>query len=370
VIGRLYRMGQGQVVRWHIVMCSGTYSIVQEDKMCRKIVPEILFTGRIPKRIKGRTLRLMVAYEILRMKFAHPFNRFAWVVNPPSRVEDYTSPAMVRMGHFISSIVEQVLSMKPTEDNENILNTLESMVFGLLHWFKDNGDRRQNMFKLADLDKYEERSRKHKIDCPEAPFWKPRNSKMNVHHYFAHVTDESETPDPDAQSDLVDNGCTCVCDPGSCLYHRRMLGFNEDLPADHPANLDAPNNLRELTDTICQFLEKNNLARPYEFEDPNIRNDPLPVSDGQPRAHFVGYSDQDLEERRAEIGSDMSETELQESFMEGIIEGATEMEERSRWSGDNLFNLVHKKAVEILGDAAQRADTSSDEDNDRPTSGS
>ncbi|KAL2173045.1 uncharacterized protein P884DRAFT_273563 [Thermothelomyces heterothallicus CBS 202.75] len=111
--------------------------------------------------------------------------------------------------------------------------------------------------------------------------------------------------------------------------------FNEDLLANHPTNLDAPNNLRELTDTICQFLEKNNLAKPYEFKDPNIRNDPLP----------------DLEERRAEIGSDMSETELQESFMEGIIKGATEMEERSRWSGDNLFNLVSKKAVEILGDA-------------------
>ncbi|KAL2173046.1 uncharacterized protein P884DRAFT_303798 [Thermothelomyces heterothallicus CBS 202.75] len=50
---------------------------LHQDKICRKIVPEILFTGRIPKRIKGRTLCLMVAYEILRMKFAYPFNRFA-----------------------------------------------------------------------------------------------------------------------------------------------------------------------------------------------------------------------------------------------------------------------------------------------------
>lgn len=63
VIGRLLRMGQKGVVVWFILVCCGTYALVLEDKMCRKIVPEILYTGRIPAWIGGSRIRRMVAFD-------------------------------------------------------------------------------------------------------------------------------------------------------------------------------------------------------------------------------------------------------------------------------------------------------------------
>jgi hypothetical protein len=88
-LGRLKRMDQKEIVTWYIVMCSGTYSMVMEDKMCRKIVPEILFTGRIPAWVTTPNLKTVIAYNILRLKVCHPFNRFVWLINPPGNIDNY-----------------------------------------------------------------------------------------------------------------------------------------------------------------------------------------------------------------------------------------------------------------------------------------
>ncbi|KAK4235237.1 hypothetical protein C8A03DRAFT_36921 [Achaetomium macrosporum] len=103
-------------VDWYVILCLGTYSAVLEDKMCRKMVPEILFTGRIPQWIDTPNLGMMVALEILRMKCSHPFNRFAWIINPPANIEDSASPIMERMGvvEWTATLVKVIADRETT----------------------------------------------------------------------------------------------------------------------------------------------------------------------------------------------------------------------------------------------------------------
>ena len=60
---RIVRMGQEKVVTWYVLITEGTYSVVMEDKMCRKIVPEIVFSGRISPWIKGSKIKRLNASE-------------------------------------------------------------------------------------------------------------------------------------------------------------------------------------------------------------------------------------------------------------------------------------------------------------------
>lgn len=46
-----------------------------------------------------------LCYEAARIMFSHPFNRYAWVAEPPQSVKDYTTPRMEAMGRFCSRIV-------------------------------------------------------------------------------------------------------------------------------------------------------------------------------------------------------------------------------------------------------------------------
>ncbi len=56
VWGRIARMGQSKLVTWYVLVTEGTYSMVMENKMCRKIVPEIVFSGRISSWIRSAKL--------------------------------------------------------------------------------------------------------------------------------------------------------------------------------------------------------------------------------------------------------------------------------------------------------------------------
>ncbi len=94
--GRISRMGQRVPPTWYTLVTEGSYSLVIEDRVCRKIIPEIVFAARIPKFITGPKLRHPVAYEILRFRGGHPFNRFVWAINPPVTPLDYTDHKMAR----------------------------------------------------------------------------------------------------------------------------------------------------------------------------------------------------------------------------------------------------------------------------------
>jgi len=45
------------------------------------------------------------AWEYARLFMAHPFNRFAWEVEPPQSISDYNSPRMKQIGLFYSRLV-------------------------------------------------------------------------------------------------------------------------------------------------------------------------------------------------------------------------------------------------------------------------
>jgi hypothetical protein len=179
----------------YIVICAGTYSHVVEDKMCRKIVPDILFTGRIPEWTEGATLRKMVAYEILRMKFAHSFNRFVWVCNPPASVAEYTSQKMTRLGQLCSKIVGQIVQSDPADElTKPILERLNKTVVHMMHWWADSRQKMES-FDLSKIEEDVGGSRTYQVKCFQAPFWKPKKLQLDVYSSFIMVAS------PDGEDD-------------------------------------------------------------------------------------------------------------------------------------------------------------------------
>ncbi|KAK4151717.1 hypothetical protein C8A00DRAFT_35617 [Chaetomidium leptoderma] len=291
VISRLYRIGQRWVVKWFIVVCAGTYSHVLEDKMCRKIVPEIIFTGRIPEWIKGATLRKMVAYEILRMKFSHPFNRFVWVINPPTSAADYTNAKMTRMGTLCSMIVNAIIKMDPEhEDTPTYLEQLESSVCQIMHaWGCDR--RSRTRFDIGELNRYMDETRDFRPDCPQAPFWARAKDRSSVY---------KTTPD-DTKDGMPDPQCTCILDRASCIIHDFGMEFSVD--PDHTSGMEDPDNVAELVAAISEFMDVHGLAPANTFVMEDAAYDKLAkdhddyISD----AEWPGEQDNEIEAKASEI---------------------------------------------------------------------
>ena len=307
VFGRLYRMGQPRVVRWHIVMCSGTYSMVLEDKMCRKIVPEILFTGRIPEWIKGTTLRLMVAYEILRMKFAHPFNRFVWVINPPKDVSEYTSPRMERMGKLCSTFVSYLLLLSPEDPATALMVQLaERTVVRVLHFYATEGHKRYR----ADFENFEQMVKRmgaYAVKCESAPFWRSKTHRMDVYAHFNMTPEDRKQEEVDLECDAEGMSqsstssarrepCTCAVDPASCLRHGAEVGEDEGVDPEHTSGMEDPANAQELETAISDFLAKNNIANPpppssaprADEDSSDVDPDPEEAGSGEDRDNAKG----------------------------------------------------------------------------------
>ncbi len=119
VIGRLFRIGNERTVDWTILHVTGTMYDVAEDKMNRKFCEQLRLESQIPPFVKGLRLQRMIAYEIIRLTFGQPFNRFAWVMNPPAKVQDYDSKLNEVLGSIFSTIVSEVTS-QPDPDHESV----------------------------------------------------------------------------------------------------------------------------------------------------------------------------------------------------------------------------------------------------------
>ena len=176
--GRLFRMGQKKVVQWYIITTAGTFAMVQEDKMCRKIIPEFLFCGTIPDWIVGKCVQRLVAYEIARLKFGHPWNRFVWVISPPSDALEYKSRRMVRMGRMASAIAESVLAMDFESDRtRDLLRLLNVHLIRLLHWWGDDraltaqGDKSRAAFDIQKIAQYAKHMGDYMVTKTNRPFW-------------------------------------------------------------------------------------------------------------------------------------------------------------------------------------------------------
>jgi len=110
-MGRLYRIRQTQPVEWTILRTTGTYHEILNDQSCRKYAEQIRFECRMPIWVKDVTLQRMIAYEMMRGTFAHPYNLYSWVVVPPAVPSEYANAAMERVGNFITLAVHYMTSV-------------------------------------------------------------------------------------------------------------------------------------------------------------------------------------------------------------------------------------------------------------------
>ena len=131
VIGRLFRIGGEKKVDWTILHVTGTMYDVAEDKMNRKFCEQLRLESQIPSFVKGLRMQRMIAYEIIRLTFGQPFNRFAWVMNPPEKVQDYDSKLNRVLGNIFSTIVSEVTNQPEDADStstEKMLDRLEPSI--------------------------------------------------------------------------------------------------------------------------------------------------------------------------------------------------------------------------------------------------
>jgi hypothetical protein len=85
-IGHLFRIGAKKVVDWTRMHVTGTVYDVMEDRINRTYCEQLRLEARVPANLEGIHPQRMVAYEIMRLTFGQPLNRYAWVMNPPETV--------------------------------------------------------------------------------------------------------------------------------------------------------------------------------------------------------------------------------------------------------------------------------------------
>ena len=74
--GRLPGIGQQSKVTWFLPRVTGTINEWQEERVLCKI--------RLPvEGFEEPKMQQLLAYEVARIMLASPFNRYAWVVEPP-----------------------------------------------------------------------------------------------------------------------------------------------------------------------------------------------------------------------------------------------------------------------------------------------
>ncbi len=87
---------------------------VTEDRINRKYCEQLRLEARIPGFVRGIHLQRMISYEIIKLTFGQPFNRYAWVLNPPDEVEDYSAEINYQIGNILSAITSKVVSLDAT----------------------------------------------------------------------------------------------------------------------------------------------------------------------------------------------------------------------------------------------------------------
>ncbi len=262
VWGRIVRMGQSKLVTWYVLVTEGTYSMVMEDKMCRKIVPEIVFAGRISPRIRGSKVRRLIAYEILRFKVGHPFNRFVWAINPPADVTDYTSTKMERMGTLAGWIVSAVLNCAESEDSIQNLCLLDLYLVSLLHQYGDMQGCIEKPFRLDHMAIYINGLARYKPDIRTRPFWSdPRTHKTSS--YEGYITMAMDPEDLAARKDRILGEDAVGSQPPPGGDGRTAaepwdvdedLEYDEDVDPEHSSGMEDPGQYREMLDTADQFF--------------------------------------------------------------------------------------------------------------------
>jgi hypothetical protein len=112
-LGRIARIGQEETVDFRVLRIPNTYYDILEDKSNRKFVEQLRNECVMPAHLKYVRLQRLYAYELLTQYWGLPFNRYIWVILPPTKLTDYNCPGMRRAGSFLSTVVMRLVQMTP-----------------------------------------------------------------------------------------------------------------------------------------------------------------------------------------------------------------------------------------------------------------
>ena len=247
--------------------------MVLEDKIYRKIVPEILFTGYIPEQIKGTTLYLIVAYEILYIKFAYLFNHFIQVINPPKDVSKYTSLYIEYIGKLYSTFVLYLLLLLLEDPAIALIVQLtEWTVVYILYFYTTKGYKcyYANFENFEQIVKY---IGMYVVKYKSTLFQRSKTYYIDVYTYFNIIPKDYKQEEVDLEYDakgISQSSTSLACykpytyavDPASYFYYSAEVDKDKGIDPEYISGIKDPANAQELETAISNFLAKNNIANP------------------------------------------------------------------------------------------------------------
>lgn len=110
-LGRLIRVGQKEEVTWVVLRVNDTAYDHMEHKACVKeaqqLATEFDFQDWVAEHPKLRTL---LAYEVLRVTWSQPFNRYIWEVFQPKSIQDFNSGLTRTYARFYGMLAKLLMS--------------------------------------------------------------------------------------------------------------------------------------------------------------------------------------------------------------------------------------------------------------------
>ncbi|KAI6294803.1 hypothetical protein MCOR34_009659 [Pyricularia oryzae] len=79
---------------------------------------EYITRMRLPEIIVSPVVKQLLAYEAMAVMFSWPFNCFAWIAEPPQKINDFCSDRTRRMGEFYSRLASMLVSDIPAPFDE------------------------------------------------------------------------------------------------------------------------------------------------------------------------------------------------------------------------------------------------------------
>ncbi len=204
----------------------------------------------------------MIAYEILRYKVGHPFNRFVWAINPPADVTDYTSAKMMRMGTLAGWIVSAVLKCTDCDDTLMDLRLLDLYLVPLLHQYGDKQGCIKAPFRLDRMAVYIHSLATYKPDIRSRPFWNHRRSNKTTSYegYIAMALDPEHLAarkdmilGEDARGSQLPSGGVGRTTPEP-LDVEEDWEYDEDVDPEHTSGMEDPAQFQQMLDTADQFF--------------------------------------------------------------------------------------------------------------------
>lgn len=111
--GRLTRIGQKSHVIWTILRVNDTAYDFYEFKALEKERRSLETVLDYPKWLEhSSSARRLIAYEVLRVTWAHPFHRYVWEIHHPKEIQDFNSAHTRNLAKFSQHLATMLLSIK------------------------------------------------------------------------------------------------------------------------------------------------------------------------------------------------------------------------------------------------------------------